>query len=393
MMLEDASSCLLGGEHPAAGRASRDRARDRPRSRALQLLVAEGAELPREAKNARINGHAIEVRLYAEDPANEWRPSVGRLYRFGVGGDAIRVDSGVEDGSVVSPWYDPMLAKVIAYRPSRSEAARALSFALAGAQIHGITTNRDLLVRVLRHPEFVAGNTDTAFLVENDPAQLGAPLATPQAELLHGAAAALASQAHARCTAKTLAGLPSGWRNNPSEPQHKTFASSRGEIRVSYLFDRTGRCAHITSEFEGRDPGDDPDILSSVSPEVLSASPIEVTLCHRGVNRSYDVHRVDQHVFVDGPDGSSALTVLERFVLPGTQLDPGSFVAPLPGTIVRVDVAVGDHVSAGETLVAIEAMKMEHEVRAGHGGVVTEVAVGPGDQVESGRLLVVLKED
>jgi acyl-CoA carboxylase subunit alpha len=358
----------------------------------LQLLVAEGAELPTEARNARIRGHAIEVRLYAEDPANEWRPSVGRLHRLRIGGDAIRVDAGVEDGSVVSPWYDPMLAKVVAHCPTRPEAARALSFALARARIHGITTNRDLLVRVLRHPEFAAGETDTGFLVRNDPARLGAPLATAEAELLHAAAAALAMQSESRATSRVLGGLPSGWRNNPSEPQHKTFASGRGEIRVSYTFDRTGRCTETVSEFVSI-PGEESDRITTVRPEVSSATATGVKLRHGGVDRLYEVDRMGLQVFVDGPDGSSTLDVVERFLLPGSQLEPGSFVAPLPGTVVRVSVGVGDQVSAGETLVTIEAMKMEHEVRAGHGGVVTEVAVGAGDQVESGRLLVVLKED
>ncbi|MGO9343036.1 MAG: acetyl/propionyl/methylcrotonyl-CoA carboxylase subunit alpha, partial [Acidimicrobiales bacterium] len=201
----------------------------------LQLLVAEGGELPEQARFASMRGHAIEVRLYAEDPTNDWRPSVGRLHRFritpgrsgsgsgsrsgsgsgsgsGSDGTVIRVDSGVEDGSVVSPWYDPMLAKMIAHSPTRAESARALASALSGAEIHGVTTNRDLLVRILRHPEFLSGDTDTGFLVRHDPAELGAPLASPEAERLHAIAAALAAQAERRASAKVLGGLPSGWR-------------------------------------------------------------------------------------------------------------------------------------------------------------------------------------
>ncbi len=373
----------------------------------LQLLVAEGGELPPEALSAKQSGHTIEVRLYAEDPTNEWRPSVGRIQRFDFpAATPVRLDSGVEEGTVVSPWYDPMLAKVIAYSPTRAEAARALSLALAGARIHGITTNRDLLVRILRHPEFLAGETDTGFLVRHDPAELGAPIASTEAELLHAGAAALAMQVQRRATAKVLGTLPSGWRNNPSQPEHQRFVSSRGEVEVSYQFDRTGRCGHlvasfvstvstvssVSSESDAESAGVGPEVVG-VNPEVVSAGADQVVLRQGGIDLIYRVDLAGDRVYVDGPDGSSSLSVAERFPLSGTKLDPGSLVAPLPGTIVRIGVNVGDHVSAGQSLVAIEAMKMEHEIRAGGSGVVAEIAVKTGDQVESGRLLVVLKED
>jgi propionyl-CoA carboxylase alpha chain len=367
----------------------------------LQLLVAEGAELPPEALSARMRGHAIEVRLYAEDPTNDWRPSVGRLHRFDFpAATPVRLDSGVENGSVVSPWYDPMLAKVIAYAPTRSEAARALSLALAGARIHGITTNRDLLVRILRHPEFLAGETDTGFLVRHDPAELGAPLASPEAELLHAGAAALAMQAERRTTAPVLGSLPSGWRNSRSQPEQERFVSNRGEVQVLYQFDRTGRSRHLTASFVSveTDAGVEAGVegesdSASVSPEFVSARVDQVVLRQGGVDLPYDVDHAGREIYVDGPDGSSTFSAVERFPLPGMKLEPGSLVAPLPGTIVRIGVSVGDHVTSGQSLVAIEAMKMEHEIRAGGSGVVAEVAVKTGDQVESGRLLVVLKED
>ncbi len=361
----------------------------------LQLLVAEGRELPENVRFPTMDGHAVEARLYAEDPTNDWRPSVGRIHRFrfpdGPAGCFIRVDSGVEDGSVVSPWYDPMLSKVIAFAPTRPEAARQLASGLAGAQIHGVTTNRDLLVRILRHPKFLSGDIDTGFLVRHDPAELGAPLASPEIERLHAIAAALALQAERRASAKVLGRLPSGWRNNPSDPQRERFVGAQGVLEVTYLFDRRGRCSQVacTVVDEGSAvPGEPVETLSGV--EVMTAEPTRVVLSSGSVVRAYSVHHVGSEVYVDGPDGSSALTQVARFTLPGSQLDPGSLVAPLPGTVVRVHVAKGDHVSAGDTLVAIEAMKMEHEIRAGHGGVVAEVAVGAGEQVEAGRLLVVI---
>jgi len=356
----------------------------------LQLLVADGLALPAEVTEATVSGHAIEVRLYAEDATRQFQPSAGRLTRFRFPDPAgVRIDSGVEDGSEVSVHYDPMLAKVIAHAPTRHEAARALAGALERAQLHGVTTNRDLLVRILRHPEFLAGDIDTGFLVRHDPAELGAPLADAATTRVHAVAAALAGQAERRAQAPVLGAMPSGWRNNPSAPQSAAFTGPDGTVAVSYRFDRAGNCTFVAVNGEPR-----ADVT------VLSCAPDAVVLAvarARGassprdsVARRYTVERAGAVSFVDGPDGASTLTEVERFPLPGSRLAPGALVAPLPGTVVKVAVAAGDPVTAGDTLVAIEAMKMEHEVRAPTDGTVSEVHVVAGQQVESGRLLVVI---
>ncbi|HUY23139.1 MAG TPA: biotin carboxylase N-terminal domain-containing protein [Acidimicrobiales bacterium] len=349
----------------------------------LQLLVADGLPLPPEVLGATMTGHAIEARVYAEDATRSWQPSAGHLHRVTIPAVAgIRTDSGVEDGSEVSSFYDPMLAKVIAHAPTRDEAARALAGALARARIHGVVTNRDLLVRILRHPEFLAGDIDTGFLERHDPATLGAPLADAPARRLHAVAGALAAQAQRRHDATVLGAMPSGWRNNPSLPQRTAFLGPDGPVEVSYQFDRAGRCTAVA--VDGEERGD-------IS--VGSCAPGAVVLAVDGVSRRYDVERAGPRTFVDGPDGSSVLTDVERFPLPGAQLAAGALVAPLPGTVVKVAVGTGDLVAAGDTLVAIEAMKMEHEVRAPTGGTVTEVHVVAGEQVEAGRLLVVVDDD
>ncbi|MGD0381264.1 MAG: biotin carboxylase N-terminal domain-containing protein [Acidimicrobiales bacterium] len=354
----------------------------------LQLLVAQGMALPTEVGEAVVTGHAIEARLYAEDATRDFRPSAGHLHRFRFpAATGVRIDSGVEDGSEVSIHYDPMLAKVIAHAPTRAEAAGALAGALERAQVHGVTTNRDLLVRILRHPEFLAGDIDTGFLVRHDPAELGAPLADASTRELHAVVAALAAQAQRRADAGVLAGMPSGWRNNAAAPQSAAYTSIDGRIDVDYRFDRTGSCTFVAVDGVAR-----PDI------SVLSCAPDSVVLGVARppegvrVTRRYDVARSGPLAYVDGPDGASVLTEIERFPLPGSQLAAGALVAPLPGTVVKVAVAAGDTVSAGDTLVAIEAMKMEHEVRTPSDGTVTEVHVVAGEQVESGRLLVVIDE-
>jgi acyl-CoA carboxylase subunit alpha len=349
----------------------------------LQLLVAEGRPLPPETLDVVPHGHAIEVRLYAEDPTRAWQPSAGRIHRFHIPATAgVRVDSGVEDGSEVSPYYDPMLAKVIAYGPTRSDAARTLAGALDRAHIHGVTTNRDLLVRILRHDEFLAGDIDTGFLSRHDPAVLGRAKATPAVRQLHAVAAALAGQARRRHEASVLGDLPSGWRNNPSQLQTSAFAGPDDRIDIGYRFDRRGHCPVVAVNGAAR-----PDIV------VIETDADSVTLSVDGVERRYRVDQVADEVWVDGPDGSSALTELARFPLPGSQLAAGALVAPLPGTVVKVAVGPGDVVRAGATLIAIEAMKMEHEIKATVAGTVAEVHVVAGEQVEAGRLLVVLTPD
>src|SRR5436305_5569161 len=181
----------------------------------LQLLVATGEPLPAEALESTMHGHAIEVRLYAEDAANGFLPATGTLRALDIDA-SVRVDSGFVAGDVVSTYYDPMLAKVIAHAPTRTEAASRLAAALQRARISGVITNRDLLVRILREEEFLAGRTDTAYLERHDPAELGRPLLddAPGHAVAHAIVAALALQAGHRHEARVWSRLPSGWRNN-----------------------------------------------------------------------------------------------------------------------------------------------------------------------------------
>ncbi|WP_106180322.1 biotin carboxylase N-terminal domain-containing protein [Prauserella shujinwangii] len=348
---------------------------------ALQLSVAEGAPLPPEPPQW--TGHAIEVRLYAEDPTAGWRPQSGTLHAFAVPGVAaefavparygLRLDSGVTGGSVVGVHYDPMLAKVIAWGPDRAATARTLASALARARIHGVVTNRDLLVNVLRHPAFLAGETDTAFLGRHGLDTLAAPLAGERAVRLSALAAALAEAAHNRASATVLGGLPAGWRNVPSAPQRKAYAAGGAEYEVRYRHTRSGLRA------EGH-----PEVA------LVAAHPDRVVLEVAGVRRTFDVGRYPGLVAVDSPLGPVSLTPLPRFTDPDAAVAAGSLLAPMPGTVVRVAVSAGDRVRAGEPLLWLEAMKMEHRIAAPADGVVTDLPVTAGQQVEQGAVLAVV---
>ncbi|WP_078314125.1 biotin carboxylase N-terminal domain-containing protein [Mycobacterium sp. D16Q16] len=357
---------------------------------ALQIQVAEGGKLP--AEPPAIHGHSIEARLYAENPAAGWQPQSGTVHTFQIPGvsaefhvpghpgrNGVRLDSTIVDGSVVSVHYDPMLAKVITVAPTRTEASRLLASTLERTRLHGLTTNRDLLVNVLRHPAFLAGDTDTSFLDKHGLDVLSKPLADEAAHQYSALAAALADAAANRAHAIVCADLPSGWRNLASGYQTKEFAVGESTISVRYRLTRAGL------ELDG----DWPAI------KLVSATPDHVALVIDGVRRGFDVARyggppAGEYADVDSPLGPVALTVVPRFTDPSAELAAGSLIAPMPGVVLRVGAAVGDTVTAGTPIVWLEAMKMEHTIVAPADGVIEILNVEPGQQVELGTVLAQL---
>ena len=353
----------------------------------LQIAVAAGAHLDAEPPAAQ--GSSIEARLYAEDPAQNWQPQAGPVHRIEIPSaraefttlgarTGIRLDSGIVDGSVVSIHYDPMLAKVISYAPTRRQAALVLADALARAQLHGLRTNRDLLVNVLRHSAFLDGATDTAFFDTHGLAKLAAPLADDAAVRLSAVAAALADAAGNRATARAagvLGSLPSGWRNLASGYQVKTYLDDAGvEHRIQYRFTRTGL---VLPADEGV------HLVSSSADEVVLADGNGVA--HRFAVKHYGAE--GSAVYVDSAHGPVHLIAQPRFPEPGSAVEKGSLVAPMPGNVIRLGAAVGDTVAAGQPLIWLEAMKMEHTITAPADGVLAELNVDTGHQVEVGAVL------
>ncbi|WP_280448909.1 biotin carboxylase N-terminal domain-containing protein [Nocardia brasiliensis] len=352
----------------------------------LQLDVAAGAALP--SQPPAMHGHSIEVRLYAEDPAQDWQPQSGTVHRLDIplvrtefdllDRPGIRLDTGVVDGSVVGVHYDPMLAKVISYAETRDEAARLLATALHRAQIHGLVTNRDLLVRVLRHPAFLAGDTDTAFFGTHGLDTLAAPLASEADEALSLVAAALADAAANRAAARAGGGLPSGWRNLPSQSTHKLFESrTSGTHDIGYRYTR----GVVTVDgHEGL------ELLESSADRVVLAVPGE-----RGpVRRHFAVARYGDLVCVDSPLGPVSARKLPRFSDPADQVATGSLLAPMPGSVIRLGAEVGSQVEQGQPILWLEAMKMEHTIAAPAAGVLSAVNVTVGQQVDVGAVLAVV---
>ncbi|MEU1371055.1 biotin carboxylase N-terminal domain-containing protein [Streptomyces sp. NPDC005803] len=341
---------------------------------ALQLRVAEGEPLP-AAEPPQPRGHAVEARLYAEDPARNWQPQTGALHALDVPDEpGLRLDTGYTGGDTIGVHYDPMLAKVIAHAPTRTEAVRLLARALERARVHGPVTNRALLVRSLRHPDFVAARLDTGFYDRHLSALTEEP-GDPGAALLAATAAALAEAAH-RTTTGGVARF-GAWRNVASQPQLRRYRSEPDgrEHDITYRTTRDG-------------------LVPAEGIRLVAARPGRVTLEAEGVTRHFAVAGHGDRVHVDTATGSYTFTALPRFTDPAERTEPGSLLAPMPGTVVRLadGLAAGTAVEAGQPLIWLEAMKMEHRILAPASGTLTALHAAPGLQVEVGALLAVVTE-
>ncbi|MEU3688144.1 acetyl/propionyl/methylcrotonyl-CoA carboxylase subunit alpha [Streptomyces narbonensis] len=330
---------------------------------ALQLAVAQGEALPPEPPAPR--GHAIEARLYAEDPARGWAPQTGVLHRFEVPREGrVRVDTGYVSGDEVGIHYDPMLAKVVVHAPTRAEAARKLAHTLERARIHGPATNRELLVASLRHPEYAsARRLDTGFYERN----LTTLTAAPEGARYAAVAAALADASTGRGR------FGGGWRNLRSQDETRTY----GDTEIRYRPTRDGGY----------------EVTAPEGVRVVSAEPDRVRLEVDGVVRDFEVATYGKGEVVHA--GPHRLTPRPRFPDPAGRREPGSLLAPMPGTVVRLadGLAVGGRVSAGQPLLWLEAMKMEHRVTAPASGTLTALHAAPGRQVEVGALLAVVQTE
>ncbi|MFF4168742.1 biotin carboxylase N-terminal domain-containing protein [Streptomyces sp. NPDC001744] len=329
---------------------------------ALQLAVAQGEKLPPEPPAPR--GHAVEARLYAEDPARDWAPQTGVLHRFEVPRDGrVRLDTGYVSGDPVGVHYDPMLAKVTVHAPTRAEAVRKLAHTLERTRVHGPVTNRELLVASLRHPEYAtADGLDTGFYGRNLPALTTAPAGEEHAAVAAALAAASARRGR----------FGGGWRNVRSQDETRTY----GDHEVRYRPTRDGGY----------------EVTAPEGVRVVSAAPDRVSLEVSGVVRHFEVAAYGDGTVHAGPH---RLAARPRFTGPGEQAAPGSLLAPMPGTVVRIadGLAAGDRVAAGQPLLWLEAMKMEHRVVAPASGTLTALHAAPGRQVEVGALLAVVQTE
>jgi propionyl-CoA carboxylase alpha chain len=291
----------------------------------------------------------------------------------------------VEVGSVVGPDFDPMLAKVVAHAPTRTEAAARLARALERLHLGGVSTNRAFLAAVLGHPAFHAGDTTTDFIDRVDPAAMWDP-ADDELERV-ATLAALWVQGDNRSQATVLSTMPSGWRNARLPAQRISLAHGDRTITVHYRARRDG--TFMLGDGDGR-PHDD-DSPAGGSARVHGWTPRGIDAEIDGWRTTAQVTRAGDRLYVQAPTGTVAFDVVPRFVAPGAAAaTTGGLAAPMPGIVLEVRCAPGDVVDARQTLMVLEAMKMEHHVRAPSKGVVAEVRVAKGQHVENGAILLVL---
>ncbi|KAA2213331.1 acetyl/propionyl/methylcrotonyl-CoA carboxylase subunit alpha [Teichococcus oryzae] len=348
-----------------------------------QLRVAAGQPLPLAQDDLRIAGHAVEVRLYAEDPARDFAPSTGRVehLRFPAGEHGIRVDTGIRQGDAVTIHYDPMIAKIIAHGPDRAAALARLSRALAGTEIAGTATNLALLRAIASQPEFRAGAVDTGFIARHGAELLAPPAAAPRAALAAAAAFLLAER-----TSRAAADLAdphspwaaaTAWRMNGDGYQDFHLADGEG-VRVLR--------AHLR-------PGGFRLDLPDGAADVVQHPGADGALALRLDGRAFAarVLRRDDHltVFVDG--ASHALRLADPLAAANTEGPAaGRILAPIPGKVLEVLVSPGDVVARGAVLLVLEAMKVQMRITAPADGTVSAIHCAAGDLVEDGMELVTL---
>ncbi len=352
----------------------------------MQIDVARGLPLGMSQADLEISGHAMEARLYAEDPANDFLPSTGKLALWNVPNlPGFRCDSGVECGSEVSVHYDPMLAKLIAFGPTREDARLRLIRGLEALGAAGVVTNRDFLVGVLQHDAFVAGDLDTHFIERHVPAS-SREISADAGWLRSAAIAATVADHRQRrlvtgATGPLPASIPSGWRNNRWRPQDNVLRAGDTEVRVDYLVRADGGFEVQTTI------GED---VASHSASICSESDSGLALEVDDVRRSFSVAREGEAVFVHGYGGVVDFERVPRFPSVGHEDVAGGCVAPMTGVIRKVCVAEGDHVEEGQLLLVLEAMKMEHQLVAHMTGVVAKVGAVEGQMVDPDEVLVVV---
>ena len=347
-----------------------------------QIRIAEGESLVYSQADLKMNGHAIEARLCAENPANDFLPSPGLVEVWQpVDGDRVRFDSGIESGSEIAIEFDPMIAKVIVWAPTRREAAAKLARVLETTRIQGLTHNRDFLVATLRTPQFLAGDTTTDFIERVAPVPRRDHT---QAELgLSAVAAALHASALRRAGARVLGTLPSGFRTSKMPPQRVTFrpagAQDAGsDLKVEYVVQRDDS---LTVQVNGH----------AHHARVFQAQADAIDLEIDGQRVRFAVNRLQERCLMHGPFGDIELIEQPRFAS-NTRADfRGGLKAPMPGRVLSIAATEGQAVERGQLLLVLEAMKMEHRITAPADGIVKAIRVAQGEQVANGATLVMLE--
>ncbi|MCB9232751.1 MAG: ATP-grasp domain-containing protein [Bacteroidia bacterium] len=343
-----------------------------------QIKVAEGHELPAAQSEIFFGGHAIECRLYAEDPTHDFLPATGKILDFAFPeGENLRLETGIETGSEVGIWFDPMLAKIVTWAENRVEATRLMQYALRKMHCLGLKTNREFLLELISHPQFARADFHTRSLetgLAGELNQQASPNQRWQAALAATAALWLGREAKR----EILQSIPSGWRNNFYQYQKEEFLFGGEKLTVEYRLE-----------------GDFLQIRGCEAAQTLKLVDLHeggLRLELDGLQADFAVENAGDQFFVQLPEGRElAFERLSRFPEVEKVAEKGACVAQMPGQVVKVLVRAGELVKAGDGMVILSSMKMENTLSAAGDGTVAEVLVGEGDFVEAGKMLIKLK--
>ena len=360
----------------------------------LQIRVAQGEKLPKQT-DIKMSGHAIEARLYAEDPANDFLPSIGRLSTeanfsdFKSSDGHHRIDTGVEGGDRITPFYDPMIAKIIGYGENRETAIDECEVGIITSLIDGIASNDQFLINCLSHPEFKIGHVSTGF-IETHSEMLIWPnlLDLDETYALAGAQYFSAEQdspvSFFKPSRNTATPTPfddyEGWRTNLEEVKKVWFLRGQESVEV---------------EYESSDKNSITLLVNGRSIQVLDETDDNVGLDHRALlkYRNSWGFQIDNEGISIQKDATFVFVPFYSSVGAATSASSGAITAPMPGKIIALNVAVGDKVTEGDALVVMEAMKMEQTLTAPRDGIITEIGAGVGELVTDGAILVSLEEE
>ena len=340
---------------------------------AEQIKIARGEELQYSQEDIEWTGSSIEARLYAENPNNDFLPETGKMFAYEQAENDFmtRWDSGVHKDSVIGTNFDPMLAKVISYGATRDDAARVLAKSLEDSHIGGVITNKDFLIATLRSDEFLKGNTTTDFIERVKPPRVK-NLSNDELNLAL-TAAAMWKQMRNRISSDIAPYIPSGWTNGRLPNPNITFVLDGEEIFVEYKLINKNKFLVFNSEVE-----------------VINIDDKYIDLVFDGVRVKSRISEYAEFILVHIPSGDVSFEVKPRFTMPGLEVQAGGLVAPMPGKVVDLKVKKGSKVKSGETLVILEAMKMEHSIKASEDGVIADIFIKENDQVENGAVLMVV---
>ncbi|WP_456023429.1 acetyl/propionyl/methylcrotonyl-CoA carboxylase subunit alpha [Pseudomonas protegens] len=339
---------------------------------AWQLRVAEGQPLPLTQDQVQLNGHAMEVRLYAEDPAQDFLPQTGRIEAWEPAlQQGVRIDHGLFEGQTVSPFYDPMLGKLIAFGATREEARRKLLHAVQDTVLLGMQSNQRLLTSLLQHPQFISAEFSTAFIAQHFSDHPNLHRYSPSVEDL-----AIATVLFYQTSALTHRAALSGWRNNASVPLHYRLGRDEQNWTVQLLAKPQGAFKVLVAE-------------RSIKLKIIDHDAHSLTVEIDGLRQRHAFRQVGEQLWLFTHPGSLRLEDRTHAVIDSqTSVSSGTLKAPMDGAIVDVLVSEGSPVSKGQLLVVLEAMKMEHPLKAGIDGVLKRVQVKVGDQVKNRQVLL-----